>query len=209
MVVVCITPGYLGLTSLTGMLRRAAMSSTVSLPSEMMPTPLAMAFAVIGWSPVTMITCETRRRRSKKYWPLTCLLKHLLKNNIYQHLVAHLQWMLTDINQYFYNISSLPASLVSLWKLYINEDHFLIAFNCKRNPWKRHLDPSTPAFPHSIGHGGTRRVNHGHESHEAQVFRGEVNLFGVKLEALRKLVIRQVQVTEACEECRWTLGEIC
>ena len=39
---------YLGFTWLTGMLRRAAMSSTVSLPSEMMPTPLAMALAVMG-----------------------------------------------------------------------------------------------------------------------------------------------------------------
>lgn len=33
------------------------MSSTVSLPSEMMPTLAAMALAVMGWSPVTMITC--------------------------------------------------------------------------------------------------------------------------------------------------------
>ena len=47
---------HLGLTWLTGMLSRAAMSSTVSLPSDIMPTPLAMALAVIGWSPVTMIT---------------------------------------------------------------------------------------------------------------------------------------------------------
>lgn len=47
---------YLGLTWLTGMFRRAAMSSTVSLPSEMMPTPLAIALAVMGWSPVTMMT---------------------------------------------------------------------------------------------------------------------------------------------------------
>lgn len=46
----------LGLTSETGTFRRAAMSSTVSLPSEMIPTPLAMALAVMGWSPVTMIT---------------------------------------------------------------------------------------------------------------------------------------------------------
>lgn len=51
---------YLGLTSLMGMLRRAAMSSMVSLPSEMMPTPLAMALAVIGWSPVTMMTYVKR-----------------------------------------------------------------------------------------------------------------------------------------------------
>lgn len=33
------------------------MSSTVSLPSEMIPTLAAMALAVMGWSPVTMITC--------------------------------------------------------------------------------------------------------------------------------------------------------
>lgn len=33
------------------------MSSTVSLPSEMMPTLAAMALAVMGWSPVTIITC--------------------------------------------------------------------------------------------------------------------------------------------------------
>merc|ERR1712110_1208502 len=34
----------------------AAMSSTVSCPSEMMPTERAMALAVMGWSPVTMMT---------------------------------------------------------------------------------------------------------------------------------------------------------
>ena len=38
------------------------MSSTVSLPSEIMPTPLAMAFAVIGWSPVTMMTGRRQGR---------------------------------------------------------------------------------------------------------------------------------------------------
>ncbi len=40
----------------------AAISSTVSLPSEMIPTPLAMALAVIGWSPVTMITYNEYHR---------------------------------------------------------------------------------------------------------------------------------------------------
>lgn len=39
------------------------MSSTVSLPSEMMPTPLAMALAVMGWSPVTMMTCDKEQGR--------------------------------------------------------------------------------------------------------------------------------------------------
>ena len=40
------------------------MSSTVSVPSEMMPTPLAMALAVMGWSPVTMMTCGKKRGQS-------------------------------------------------------------------------------------------------------------------------------------------------
>ena len=39
---------HLGLTLLTGILSRAAMSSAVSELSEMMPTPLAMALAVMG-----------------------------------------------------------------------------------------------------------------------------------------------------------------
>merc|ERR1712123_511324 len=46
----------LGFTSLTGTLSLAAMSSTVSIPSEMMPTLFAIALAVIGWSPVTIMT---------------------------------------------------------------------------------------------------------------------------------------------------------
>lgn len=48
---------YFRLTCSTGTRRRAAMSSTVSLPSEMMPTLAAIALAVMGWSPVTIITC--------------------------------------------------------------------------------------------------------------------------------------------------------
>lgn len=48
---------YFRLTWSTGTRRRAAMSSTVSLPSEMMPTLAAIALAVMGWSPVTIITC--------------------------------------------------------------------------------------------------------------------------------------------------------
>lgn len=52
-----LTDAYFLLTWSTGIRSRAAMSSTVSLPSEMMPTLAAMALAVMGWSPVTMITC--------------------------------------------------------------------------------------------------------------------------------------------------------
>ena len=52
----CLVWPYLGFTSSTGTPRSAATSSIVRLPSEMMPTPRAMALAVMGWSPVTMIT---------------------------------------------------------------------------------------------------------------------------------------------------------
>jgi len=47
----------LGSTSATGIPFRRAMSSTVSLPWDIIPTHLAIALAVIGWSPVTIITC--------------------------------------------------------------------------------------------------------------------------------------------------------
>lgn len=47
---------HLLLTCSTGMRFLSAMSSTVSLPSVMMPTLAAIALAVIGWSPVTMTT---------------------------------------------------------------------------------------------------------------------------------------------------------
>lgn len=52
----CWPGSHLLLTCSTGMLRRLAMSSTVSLVAEMMPTLLAMALAVMGWSPVTIMT---------------------------------------------------------------------------------------------------------------------------------------------------------
>lgn len=42
------------------------MSSAVSLPSDIMPTPLAMALAVMGWSPVTMITWVGRGRKASR-----------------------------------------------------------------------------------------------------------------------------------------------
>uniref|UniRef100_A0A8D0DFC7 Uncharacterized protein n=1 Tax=Sander lucioperca TaxID=283035 RepID=A0A8D0DFC7_SANLU len=59
-----------------------------------------------------------------------------------------------------------------------------------------YLDSSAPAFADSIRHSSTRRVDHGHEADEAQVFSGEVHLISVKLKALWELVIRQVEMAE-------------
>ena len=55
-VICCAGLSYLGSTSLIGIPNLRAMSSTVSLAGEMIPTALAMALAVMGWSPVTMMT---------------------------------------------------------------------------------------------------------------------------------------------------------
>uniref|UniRef100_A0A3B4VNP8 Uncharacterized protein n=1 Tax=Seriola dumerili TaxID=41447 RepID=A0A3B4VNP8_SERDU len=65
---------------------------------------------------------------------------------------------------------------------------------------RAHLDSSAPAFADSIGHGGTRGVNHGHEANEAQVLSGEVHLVSVKSKALWELVIGQVEMTETWME---------
>lgn len=59
-----------------------AVSSAISVPSEMMPTPLAMALAVMGWSPVTIITCvgeggKRSRIILREFWTL-CLSPHNL-----------------------------------------------------------------------------------------------------------------------------------
>merc|ERR1719331_3243941 len=58
------------------------------------------------------------------------------------------------------------------------------------------LDTSRPALQNSIGHGGPRRVNHGHEADEAKAFEGEVLLVGIVGVAGRVLVLRQHEVTE-------------
>uniref|UniRef100_A0A3P9JTC3 Uncharacterized protein n=1 Tax=Oryzias latipes TaxID=8090 RepID=A0A3P9JTC3_ORYLA len=59
-----------------------------------------------------------------------------------------------------------------------------------------HLNSSAPAFAHSVGHSGTRRVNHGHEANKAQILRGEVHLVCVKSKTHGKLIVGQVIMTE-------------
>lgn len=61
-----------------------------------------------------------------------------------------------------------------------------------------YLDPSASAFANGIWHSSTRRVNHRHQSYEAEFVYREVQFIRIKLEAFRELVIRQSQVTETC-----------
>uniref|UniRef100_A0A674AAY7 Uncharacterized protein n=1 Tax=Salmo trutta TaxID=8032 RepID=A0A674AAY7_SALTR len=50
------------------------------------------------------------------------------------------------------------------------------------HPWNTHTqeDSDGATFAHGIRHGGTRRVNHGHEAHEAQALCGEVDIVTVE-----------------------------
>lgn len=59
-----------------------------------------------------------------------------------------------------------------------------------------HLNPCGAAFPHSVGDGGARRVDHGHETNKTQPFYREVDFLTVKGEAPRELGRRQGQVAE-------------
>lgn len=59
-----------------------------------------------------------------------------------------------------------------------------------------HLDAGGAALAHGVGHGGARRVDHGHEADETQLLRGEVHLLRVEGEALGELVVGQVVVAE-------------
>lgn len=60
------------------------------------------------------------------------------------------------------------------------------------------LNSSAPTFAHGIGDGSPRRVNHGDEPDEAEVFDGEIHVIGVKLESLGELLVWQEEVAEAC-----------
>uniref|UniRef100_A0A8C2U4R6 Uncharacterized protein n=1 Tax=Coturnix japonica TaxID=93934 RepID=A0A8C2U4R6_COTJA len=55
------------------------------------------------------------------------------------------------------------------------------------SPRSSYLNPSTPAFPNSIWHSSTRRVNHRHQSYKAEFFYRKVYFVCVKLEFLRAI----------------------
>ena len=64
--------------------------------------------------------------------------------------------------------------------------------------WGQYLDSSTSAFAHSIWDSSPWWVNHGDESHEAEIIKREVDIVGVKLETFGKLLIWQQQVAKTC-----------
>uniref|UniRef100_A0A8C3UUC9 Uncharacterized protein n=1 Tax=Catharus ustulatus TaxID=91951 RepID=A0A8C3UUC9_CATUS len=67
-------------------------------------------------------------------------------------------------------------------------------------PRGSHLDARAPALAHGVGYGGAGGVDHGHEPHEAQIGRGEIQLVRIEPEPAGKLVRGRnfcIQVTES------------
>lgn len=60
----------------------------------------------------------------------------------------------------------------------------------------RYLNPSAPTFAHGIRHGSSGRVDHGDEPNEAEIFKREIHIVSVKLEAFGKLFVGQEKVAE-------------
>lgn len=62
------------------------------------------------------------------------------------------------------------------------------------------FDTGWAAFAHGVGYGGPRRVDHRHQTHEAQVICLEVDVIRVKGESFGVFVIGQKQVAESWME---------
>lgn len=63
-------------------------------------------------------------------------------------------------------------------------------------PLGPHLDACTAALAHRVGDSRSGRVDHGHETHEAEVVSGEVHIVTVEGKALGELLLGQVVVAE-------------
>ena len=129
---------HLLLTWLIGIFSRAAMSSAVSLPSEMIPTLLAIALAVMGWSPVTMITWIGRRKEKEnvldKLWILYApppRVAHLVDRNSFTSRV-YLVLGGRDVRRCDTDASGsrLPRKKPVIWKYYKNQNSIAL---CSRS----------------------------------------------------------------------------
>uniref|UniRef100_A0A3B4Z3A7 Uncharacterized protein n=1 Tax=Stegastes partitus TaxID=144197 RepID=A0A3B4Z3A7_9TELE len=64
---------------------------------------------------------------------------------------------------------------------------------------------NSTTFHHCIRYGGSRRVDHGDETSEAQFGGGEIHLISIKLIATRKLFLIKVEVTETWDGRRGSI----
>jgi len=69
-----------------------------------------------------------------------------------------------------------------------------------------YLDAGTSALADSVRDGCSRGVNHGHQPHEGQVFKGEIDIIGVELESGWELFRGKILVCEACNENDNSIG---
>uniref|UniRef100_A0A8D0BMQ6 Uncharacterized protein n=1 Tax=Salvator merianae TaxID=96440 RepID=A0A8D0BMQ6_SALMN len=70
------------------------------------------------------------------------------------------------------------------------------SYHCVGQATVLYLDTGTSAFAHSIRHGSTGWINHGHEPNKTEVVNGKVDIITVKGKTLGVLLFRQVKVAK-------------